>query len=200
MANQKPLFWLIILTSGLSLLAISFFRNDALAPTKEPGISSSPVVFSPVPSPTPTPPSPTPGVKKIQLPAVSAGPGSFINEPVPWSLLSAKASCQLKGEIKFLTDQIYDNQDALFVYRGIDHPARNVIWFISPEDDLSVGPNLFVGIPIPDGESLLGITLPENPSTKRYELTAEINYGRLVDGNVKVMTKECEGKTTVVLP
>ena len=121
----------------------------------------------------------------------------------------ADASCKLKGEIKFFDHNTYDNQDALFTYKGIDHPGRNVLWTVTPSDSISVGPNVFSNIAIPNGESLLGVVLPTNPKSKRYELTAKIQYGRLVDdkgkfvtagGYVKVFEKQCDGKTVVVLP
>ena len=103
----------------------------------------------------------------------------------------------------------YDNQDALFTYKGIDSPGRNVFWTVSPQDDLSVGPNILNKTSLPNGESLIGVGLPESPKYKKYELTASIQYGRLVDengkfvatgGNVKVLEKPCIGKTTVALP
>jgi hypothetical protein len=116
--------------------------------------------------------------------------------------------CQLQGEIKFLNHNTYDNQDAKFIYSGIDHPARNISWIVTPADDISVGPNIFGKLVLPKGESLLGVTLPENPKYKTYELTAKIQYGRLIDkngnfvtvgGDIKVFEKQCTGKTTVVL-
>lgn len=160
------------------------------------------VVESPIPS------SPKPNISKVPLPT-GDGRTTFIGETVPWSLLLADASCELKGEIKFLNNNTYDNQDALFIYKGIDHPGRNVLWTVTPQDNISVGPNIFNKIPIPNGESLLGIFLPENPKSKTYDITAKIQYGRLVDqkgnfatigGYVKVFEKQCIGKTTVVLP
>src|SRR3989344_2755148 len=83
------------------------------------------------------------------------------------------------------------------------------------------GRTTFYGEPVPwnllladasctlNGESLLSVVLPDNPKSKRYELTAKIQYGRLVDGKgkfvtaggyVKVFEKQCDGKTVVVLP
>ena len=97
----------------------------------------------------------------------------------------------------------------MFIYNGIDHPARNIFWTVTPQDNISVGPNLFNKTTLPNGESLLGVILPENPQYKKYEITAKIQYGRLVDGKgnfvtvggyVKVFEKQCTGKTTVVLP
>jgi len=185
------------------------------------GVWTSNVVSSPEPSADPTgspqateSPSPTPRitpkptVSRVPLPT-SDGRTSFIDEAVPWNLLLGQASCELQGEIKFLNHRTYDNQDALFVYKGVDHPARNIFWTVTPQDDISIGPNLFGKIVLPNGESLLGITLPENPKSKEYELTAKIQYGRLVDkdgkfvtegGSIMVFEKQCVGKTTVVLP
>ena len=157
------------------------------------------------PSPTPTT---RPIATKVPLPT-GDGRTTFIDEAVPWSLLLGQASCQLKGEIKFLNHNTYDNQDAKFIYSGVDHPGRNIFWTVTPQDDILVGPNIFGKMFLPNGESLLSVTLPENPKSKQYELTVKMHYGRLVDekdnfvtigGNVKVFEKQCEGKTTVVLP
>jgi len=157
------------------------------------------------PSPTPTT---RPIATKVPLPT-GDGRTTFIDEAVPWSLLLGQASCQLKGEIKFLNHNTYDNQDAKFIYSGVDHPGRNIFWTVTPQDDILVGPNIFGKMFLPNGESLLSVTLPENPKYKQYELTVKMHYGRLVDekdnfvtigGNVKVFEKQCEGKTTVVLP
>lgn len=179
--------------------------------------STPDVVNSPTESPEPSEtinPSPTP--KATPRPIVSSVPlptgdnrTTFIDEAVPWSLLLDQASCQLQGEIKFLNHNTYDNQDAKLIYSGIDHPARNISWTVTPVDEISVGPNIFSKLVLPNGESLLGITLPENPKYGRYELTAKIQYGRLIDekgnfvtvgGNVKVFEKQCDGKTVIVLP
>lgn len=161
---------------------------------------------SPSPSPTPTPRS---SVSKVPLPT-GDGKTTFIDEKVPWELLLADASCELKGEVKFLNEKTYDNQDAVFIYKGVDHPGRNIRWTISPaEPNLEVGPNIFSKIPIPNGESLFGIFPKGTLSAKRYELTAVMEYGRLIDGkgnfvtvggNVKLFDKPCKGKTTVVFP
>ena len=159
------------------------------------------------PSLTPTP-TPRPIATKVPLPT-GDGRTTFIDESVPWSLLLGQASCRLQGEIKFLNHNTYDNQDALFVYSGVDHPGRNILWTVTPQDDISVGPNIFSKLVLPNGESLLGIVLPENPKYKQYELTVKMQYGRLVDekgnfvtagGDVKVFEKQCDSKTTIVLP
>ena len=166
---------------------------------------------TPGPSETENPfPTPTPRPTATKVPFPTGGDGTtFIDEPVPWSLLLGQASCLLKGEIKFLNHNTYDNQDAKFIYGGVDHPARNISWIVTPADDISVGPNMFSKLTLPNGESLLGITLPENPKYKSYELTAKMQYGRLIDdngnfvtvgGSVKVFEKQCGGKTAIVIP
>ena len=212
----KNKVFLLVVAVGL-IFSVVYFRDiwtsdvqsipdviDSPEPSKTENPSNSP--FATV-APTKTPTN-TPIVSKTPLPT-GDGRTTFIDEKVPWELLLGQASCQLKGEIKFLDHNTYDNQDALFIYSGVDHPGRNILWTVTPLDDLSVGPNIFNKMFIPDGESLLGVALPDNPKYKKYELTAKMQYGRLVDekgnyvtvgGNVKVFEKQCEGKTTVILP
>ena len=187
--NKKNIIRLVILVAGVSLVGLYLWTsdvNDGELTTPDvqgtSGVQTSPNITSS--------PSPKLNVSKVPLPT---GTGKTLPA-------GAGASCQLKGEIKFVNSNTYDNQDALFTYSGIDEPGRNIMWTVSPQDDIQVGPNIFTRIPIPNGESLLGVFLPENPKYKRYELTAKIQYGRVVDGNVKVFEKQCDGKTTVVLP
>ena len=188
--------WLFIIENDTDITGPS--SSELPDPTGTPLISASPLI------------APTPGFKKTILPTPTGdGRTTFIDETVPWSLLLGDADCELKGEIKFLNHNTYNNQDAVFIYKGIDHPARNIFWTVVPVDGISVGPNIFSKIPIPNGESLLGVILPDEPKYKRYEITASIQYGRQVDakgnfvtegGNVKVFEKQCKGKTVVVLP
>lgn len=205
--TKNTLIWLIILAVGVFLVVFYIINKDNVKTNPSSEISESPLSSFLSPSPSITA-QPKPSVSKIPFPS-SDGRISFIDESVPWSLLLADASCELKGEIKFLNHNTYNNQDAVFIYKGIDHPARNIFWTITPQDNIRVGPNIFSKITIPNGESLLGVILPDNPKYKKYELTARIQYGRLVDdkgnfvtvgGNVKVFEKQCTGKTTVVLP
>jgi len=181
-----------ILLVGLVLIGYSFFRDtDQISTSTSPSPSASLPMVSSLPAPT------------------GDGRTTFTDEQVPWALLLKEASCELKGEIKFVSASTYDNQDALFTYKGIDNPGRNIAWSISPNEEIKVGPNLFARMPIPNGESLLSIYMPKDPKYKKYELTAKIQYGRLVDeqgkfvpagGNVRVFEKVCKGKTTIVLP
>lgn len=207
--NKNNIIKLATLAVGVVLVGFYIWTTDVQ--------QTSDVVNSPEPSAGSLPngslqatPAKTPNITKVPIPLPTGdGRTTFIDETVPWSLLLSDASCELKGELKFLNSNTYNNQDATFIYKGIDHPARNVFWTVTPQDDISVGPNIFNKIPIPDGESLLGVVLPDNPKYKKYEITAKIQYGRLVDekgsfitvgGHVKVFEKQCTGKTTVVLP
>ena len=205
--NKKNVIRLATLAVGMVLVGFYVWSSDVnddelTTPDVQgtSGVQTSPNIS----------PSPGPKITKVPVPLPTGdGKTTFIGETVPWSLLLADASCELKGEIKYLNHNTYDNQDALFIYKGIDHPGRNIFWTITPQDNISVGPNIFNKIPIPNGESLLGISLPENPKSKAYDITAKIQYGRLVDANgkfvtaggtVKLFEKQCQGKTTVVLP
>ncbi|HEY4474791.1 MAG TPA: hypothetical protein VJC06_02625 [Candidatus Paceibacterota bacterium] len=208
--NKKNIIRSVILIAGVSVFGIYVWTSDVPWPSESPDSTSLPQAkLSETESSSPAPQAtPRPIASNIPL-STGDGRTTFIDEVVPWSLLLGQASCRLQGEIKFLNHNTYDNQDALFIYGGVDHPGRNIFWTVTPQDDISVGPNMFGKLVLPNGESLLSITLPENPKHKRYELTVKIHYGRLVDekdnfvtvgGNVKVFEKQCDGKTTVVLP
>lgn len=206
---QKNKLFLSLITAGAVFSAVyfgNFWIQTSDAPPQPPDIVNVPTE-EPSESPFPIP-TPRPVATKVPLPTGDSRT-TFIDEPVPWSLLLGGATCRLQGEIKFLNQKTYDNQDALFVYNGIDHPGRNILWTITPQDDIAVGPNIFNKLELPNGESLLGIVLPENPKYKQYELAAKTQYGRLIDekgnfvtvgGDVKVFEKQCSGKTIIVLP
>lgn len=205
--HKNKILWSFVIAGAVfSAVYFSGFWPRPLDVTSTPEPSE---IVSPSPTATPTPrPRPRPTATEVPLPT-GDNRTTFIDESVPWGLILGQASCQLQGEIKFLNHNTYDNQDAKLIYSGIDHPARNISWTVTPADDISVGPNLFGKLVLPNGESLLGIVLPENPKYKQYQLTVKIQYGRLVDqkgnfvttgGNVKVFEKQCDGKTTIVLP
>ena len=205
---MKKIIISIVLLIVALISAIVYFSGKT---TDENTISGSPSPSVTEESSLPSPSfSPKSNITKVPVPLPSGdGRTTFIDETVPWSLLLTDASCELRGELKFLNRNTYDNQNAVFIYKGIDHPGRNIFWTVIPQDNLSIGPNIFNRTPIPDGESLLGVVLPENPQYKKYEITAKIQYGRLVDANgnfvtvggyVKVFEKQCNGRTTVVLP
>jgi len=206
MITKQYILWFAVLILGVALTGV-YFWTSKFESVSTPSALPEPSLTA---SPSATPVSSNfPKSTKTPLPT-GDGRTTFVDEPVPWSLLLGGASCELKGEIKFLNGNTYDNQDALFTYGGIDHPARNIIWTVTPDDgSLSVGPNMFSKMQLPYSQSLLGIFILGEPKSKRYELTVAVQYGRLVDengkfvavgGNVKVFEKQCWGKTIVVLP
>lgn len=207
MITKNNIIWISILIVGLVFAVLSLTQNKSEEDITKSTLSESPKTsISPFPSPSP---SQLPKVSRTPLPT-GDGRTTFVGESVPWHLLLSDASCELKGEIKFINANTYDNQDAVFIYNGIDHPARNIKWTKTPDDgSLAIGPNIFSKIPIPNGQLLLGVFPLETPGSKRYELTAKIAYGRLVDengkfvtagGNVKIFEKQCDGKTVIVFP
>ena len=191
--SKNFILWLIIaVIIVIGLLYFIYSGKTAitrLTPAFSPSIS---ITISPTPKPAQSI-TPSTAVSPSRKPDATVTPYPFFNLP-------GEANCQLSGEIKFINYSTYDNQDALFKYSGVDHPGRLINWKIVPNDNLLIGPNLFAALAIPNGQSLIGVSLPENPVAKSYELTAAITYGRLVNGNVKIFTKACAGKTIVVLP
>lgn len=119
--------------------------------------------------------------------------------PVPYSQLTKPATCKVEGSIEFVKSNTYITKGAKISWTGIDNPARQIKWKISPSDNLRIGPNLMANLPIPDGSNEVGATLPENPKSRHYSLTASITYSRLVDGNPKDYEASCSGKVTVDL-
>lgn len=207
---MRKIIIVAVLLAGVLIGGYIFVRTANVQKTAD--LIGSPLSVStesPAVTLTPTT-TKTANIAKVPVPLPTGnGQTTFIDEVVPWSLLLTDAACQLKGEIQFLNHNTYNNQDARFTYQGIDHPARNIFWTVTPADQVAVGPNMFGKVPLPDGESLLGVVLPKNPQYKKYEITAKIQYGRLVDakgnfvtvgGYIKVFEKSCQGKTTVVLP
>ena len=200
MVNKNNVIWLIILAVGVISVSLFFISN------KDKDEDEIVVV---VPSESPEASETEGPIAKTPL-STGDSRTTFVDESVPWHLLLSDASCELKGEIKFLNSNTYDNQEAVFIYNGIDHPARNIKWTKTPDDgSLSIGPNIFSKMQLPYGQTLLGVFPLEEPKSKRYELTAKIAYGRLVDengkfvtvgGNVKIFEKQCQGKTIVVFP
>src|SRR3989344_557722 len=116
MMTKNTLIWLIILAVGGSLIVFSLVNRNKddvqIKPT--PDISGSPLPSSSSPSPSITA-QPKPSISKVPLPT-GDNRTVFIGETVPWSLLLADASCELKGEIKFLNHNTYNNHDAMFIY------------------------------------------------------------------------------------
>jgi len=145
--------------------------------------------------------SPTPSVSDSQqltpLEVRKVINGNLARLPVNYGKLTKPATCRLTGGLKFLKPTLYENLDNYLTYTGIDSPARQIKWSVSPTDDLRVGPNLTANLILPDGSNRVDVTLPENQKAKQYILTASMTYGRLENGDVKIYEVKCSGNTMV---
>lgn len=119
--------------------------------------------------------------------------------PVPFDQLTKPATCRVQGSIEFVKANTYITRGAKISWTGIDNPARQIKWSISPQDNLRIGPNLMANLPIPDGSADVGVTLPSAPKAKHYLLTARMTYSRLVNSNPKDFEAACSGKVAVDL-
>ncbi|MBI4160756.1 MAG: hypothetical protein HY506_02500 [Candidatus Yanofskybacteria bacterium] len=173
MIKKQTILWLIVLAVGIGLVSFSYFSKDTITP-----VGDSP---SPEASPTPTPP----GAQSSESPYPN-----IINKYPP-------AECVLSGEIDYLEPSIYQSRDSVITYKNVDSKARHIVWTVSPKDDLSVGPNLFARLPIPDGSESISVVLPAEPLAKDYTLTAQITYGVFIKGNLEIKTANCSGKIPV---
>ena len=118
---------------------------------------------------------------------------------VPYSQLTKPATCNIQGSINFITPNTAANYGPKISYTGIDSPARQIKWKVTPADDLKVGPNLDVSLKLPDGESPVSVTLPSSPVSKNYSLTVSMTYGRLVGDGIRVYEVDCSGQIKVTL-
>ncbi len=148
-------------------------------------------------------PSVSPSTSPVKTPSVqNANPSlnsAGIKDTVPYSQLTKPAECNISGSIDFLSQNTAQNNKANLTYTGIDSPTRQIYWHISPQDNLTVGPNLVSSLKIPDDSNMVIVTLPESPIAKKYILTTSMTYGRQVGQDVKVYTMDCSGQIEVNL-
>ena len=110
-----------------------------------------------------------------------------------------KAECSIGGVIKFRSASIFENQGAVLMYANIDSSARHIIWIVSPSDKLSVGPNLFASLGLPNGSADINVGLPERPKARKYTLRAKVTYGVFEKDNLVIKEADCSGNTSVEL-
>ncbi len=122
----------------------------------------------------------------------------LVQNNVPYSQFNKSANCNVGGDVNFFS-QSSAQDSAKLDYTGIDNPNRQIIWHINPQDELKVGPNLAAQLELPDGSSMVTVTLPESPKSKKYILTASMTYGRQVGDNIKVDIANCSGSINVNL-
>lgn len=125
-----------------------------------------------------------------QSDSVDMGMPEIVNKYPP-------AECSIGGSITYLEPGLYENKKADIVYKNIDSVARHILWTISPQDDFSVGPNLFATLPVPNGTEDVTIGLPKSPNSKNYTLTAKVTYGRYEKGNLEIKEASCSGQIPV---
>lgn len=124
--------------------------------------------------------------------------GGFGPTSVPYAQLNGPASCQASGDVEFFSPTTA-RDSAKLTYAGIDSPARQIKWLVTPDDNLGVGPNLAASLKLPDGNHMVTVTLPSPPKARDYTLTVSMTYGRLVNGAVRVYEVGCSGQVKVKL-
>jgi hypothetical protein len=171
----EVIFWLVVVLAGVSLLIFSNYGRHTNSP-----ISQSSPSLSPSPTATPT-------IKNTVVPSPST---------------QKTATCQLEGSIIFLKENLYETKGAKIIYQNVDSPARLLFWKTNPDDGaLRIGPNIFSGLPLPDGEQPVGMTLEKTPTAKTYILTASITYGmQKLTGTEEIKEANCSGSITVLVP
>ena len=181
MFKKPTILWLVVLAVGLGLIIFFFASREAgeISDSENKGNgdltqkSSEPTASDII----------TPQPSESQFP-------NIVNKYPP-------AECSLAGSIEYLEPRLYENRGANINYKNVDSNARHIIWSVSPKDDLSVGPNLFSRLPLPDGSEDITASLPVNPIAKNYILTAQITYGVFVKGNQEIRTVSCVGQIPV---
>lgn len=201
--NKTALSLIVIGVIGLVwyLSAHKKLKTDSL----NPAVIVNPVITvssssNPLP-PSTNSPSAKPSGKNLQ----SLTPQEAENllgggyKTVPYSQLTKPAVCSIGGSMNFLTHDTAVNYNPKISYTGVDSPARQIKWKVTPVDDLKVGPNLDAALELPDGESPVSVILPSSPVSKNYNLTVSMTYGRLVGEGVKVYEVSCSGQIGVTL-
>lgn len=190
-----------ILISIVILVVIVFTGSRFLSMFNKSASPSPSVTMTDSGSPSPsdsTSPSPTASTKTTKG-SPNPTPTNSDYDKLLLSLGTKPATCTLKGGVDFIGHNLMNNKDSMFSYTGIDHEARLITWTVVPNDALEIGPNLFNKMPLPNGKSLLTIALPDAPKARHYDLYAKVNYGRFIDGTIKLMDAQCSGKISVDL-
>ncbi len=110
--------------------------------------------------------------------------------------LKYPATCKLEGELVFIAQNISENRNARITWNNVDISSRNITWTVTPKADISVGPNLFANLKLPNGSENITARLPNNPAPS-YHLRATVGYGEMVNGSVVVKNATCSGEVIV---
>jgi len=179
--SNKLILWAILLIVGIGLIiSANIFRDT------NPGSVSR---GTPVPILSPTP-------------SEEQNRGSLISQPSSPNSGEIGATCQLSGEIRFIGENLYETIGAKITYQNVDDPIRQIFWKAEPDDGaLTIGPNLFEDLSLPNGEREIGVILNKAPVSKLYILAAAITYGiRNSNGDIEVRNADCVGAITVKTP
>lgn len=177
---NSRLFWIVILIIGIGLIiSANIFRDQGPKPAANNPEATNEPTNSPEPLTTP------------RVTPKSGGQGSL-----------PQAVCQISGEIKFINPNLYETIGAKIAYQNVDDEIRQIYWKSNPDDGLlSVGPNLFEGLEIPNGEREIGVVLKNEFPAVSYFLTASITYGvKQTSGAVEEKIANCSGTITVKTP
>ena len=175
--NKK--LWVVILVAGIGLIISANIFRDKLPNPNQISKGSPTPSESPLASPSPSP-RPSPSSNNIFVPA----------------------TCQLSGEIRFINKNLYETIGAKIIYQNVDDKIRQIYWKSDPADGvLTAGPNLFEDLPIPNGQSDVGVALIKEPAVKIYTLTASITFGaKMVDSSIEEREARCTGSVKVTIP
>ena len=176
--SKNAVIWIIILAAGAGLLiSANAFRDTYPGPVTDNSRTTAGPTESSEPQTTPRP------------------------NPKPSPSLSV-AACQLSGEIFFLNKNTYENKGAKIVYQNVDDEIRQIFWKSNPDDGaLTVGPNLFEDLFIPNGERDIGVAFAKEPAYKNYSLTASITYGiKNANDIFEERIADCTGTIKVTTP
>ena len=160
------------------------------------GLIISANIFRDKPSDNISQNSPTPLADETASPSLSPS-SSPLTSPV-----QVPAACQITGQIVFLNKNLYENKNAKITYQNVDDPIRQIFWKTEPADGaLTIGPNLFEDLPLPDGERNVGVALAKETNVRNYTLTASITYGvKRADGSIEEKISNCSGEVLVQMP
>ena len=136
-------------------------------------------------------------IKKGIGPVVTPTPTP--DEGVPVGVSKIHPECQLGGELVFIQEDLYRVDGAYFNYQKGEDPHDFVRWSISPQEEVSIGPNMFSSLTLSSGKETITFAFEKSgrPQHKTYELKASIDYPFVVNNKVEVLNKPCAGVTKV---
>ncbi|MBI2062803.1 MAG: hypothetical protein HYT61_01015 [Candidatus Yanofskybacteria bacterium] len=207
--SSKAVFWVLVLVGGFGFIIFSSVSRNNVSDVENPS-SSSLAMVSPTISPANSSgivskitkivsPSPTPNDDESFKGIPNQG---LVQTSVPKEQIIGPATCRLEGSINFISEDLYESKGAKIVYNNVDSPARLIFWKTTPDDGvLKIGPNIFSGLPLPNGEREIGVSIEKAASAKSYTLTASVTYGETDERDVeKIKEASCFGIITVTMP